>query len=198
MQITRERRLARAGTPRWPLIAAGLLLAGGLAACATQRSGHAELPVAGEVDLARYAGTWYEQARLPNRYQRDCAGEVRADYAVTGPGSLSVVNRCTTANGAIKMAEGEGRLARRSPPDPARLEVRFAPAWLSWLPAVWGDYWILRLAQDYRYSLVGTPDRRNLWVLSREQTADAAQVQALLDYAGTLGFPVDQVLRTAN
>ncbi len=63
---------------------------------------------------------------------------------------------------------------------------------------VWGDYWIMRLQGDYQYSLVGTPDRNYLWVLSRDQEADESAVTDLLDYAGTLGFPVTQVIRSGN
>src|SRR5690606_26992684 len=95
-----------------------------------------------------------------------------------------------------EVAQGEGRLSPASdPPDPARLEVRFAPAWTSWLPMVWGDYWIIQVLGDYEYSLVGTPDRKFLWVLSRGRTADADTVSRLLGRAMTLGFPVEEIIR---
>ena len=81
-------------------------------------------------------------------------------------------------------------------PGAGRLEVRFAPAWLSWLPAVWGDYWILKLDRDYEVALVGTPDRDYLWVLSRNPVLDEAALQVELDYARSLGFDVDKVVRT--
>lgn len=165
-----------------------------LAGCATTPRA---LPTQAGVDLLRYAGTWYEQARLPNRFQRDCTGEVRADYALNPDGTLSVVNQCRQADGSVKRAEAVGRLAERGPDaDPAKLEVRFAPDWTSWLPIVWGDYWIIRLDGDYEYSLVGTPDRKYLWVLTRDERADPQRVQALLDYAGTLGFAVDEMIRS--
>lgn len=164
-----------------------------LGGCATSSR---ELPVQPGVDLSRYAGTWHEQARLPNRFQADCAGDVMADYGLRPDGTLGVTNQCRTRDGSMKVATAEGRMAgpedRR---DPARLEVRFAPEWTSWLPMVWGDYWIIRLEDDYRYSLVGTPDRKYLWVLSRDKQADPAVVDRLLQYAGTLGFPVESVIR---
>lgn len=164
-----------------------------LAACATPSR---ELPTQTGVKLERYVGTWYEQARLPNRFQKDCAGDVRADYTLNPDGTLKVVNQCRTADGGIKQAEGIGRLAQRGPlADASRLEVRFAPDWVSWLPMVWGDYWIIRLEGDYEYSLVGTRDRKYLWVLTRDEQADPNRVQALLDYAGTLGFKVEEVIR---
>jgi len=157
------------------------------------------LPTQQGVDLEKYAGTWYEQARLPNRFQKNCVGEVRAEYVLHADKTIGVTNQCVTSDGSTKVARGEGRLSKSfSPPDPSKLEVRFAPKWTSWLPAVWGDYWILKLAGDYKYSLVGTPDRKYLWVLSRNKQADEGSVKALLDYAGTLGFPVNQVIRTGK
>lgn len=167
-----------------------------LAGCAAT---HTALPTQSGVDLKAYSGTWYEQARLPNRFQKDCSGEVQADYALQPDGTIRVTNRCRTTGGDTKVAEGEGRLSKAADPrDPSKLEVRFAPAWTSWLPMVWGDYWILKLEGDDQYSLVGTPDREYLWVLSREQHADKATVSRLLDYAGTLGFPVSEVVPSAQ
>lgn len=165
-----------------------------LAGCATSPD---TLPTESGVSLERYAGTWYEQARLPNRFQKDCAGDVQADYALNPDGTLNVVNQCRKEDGSMKRAEAVGRLAEQgAQADPARLEVRFAPKWTSWLPMVWGDYWIMRLEGDYEYSLVGTPDRKYLWVLTREEQADPDRVQALLDYAGTQGFAVENVIRS--
>lgn len=71
--------------------------------------------------------------------------------------------------------------------------MRFAPEWLSWLPWVWGDYWILALADDGDYSIVGSPNRRYLWVLSRHEQADPKQMQKLLDYAQDLGFDIQDI-----
>ncbi len=170
------------------VISAALLVAG----CA---SSPRELPTQSGVDLDRYAGTWYEQARLPNRFQSDCAGDVRADYTLQPDGTIKVVNQCRKEDGSTKMAEGTGRMADvGGTQDPARLEVRFAPKWTSWLPMVWGDYWIIRLYDGYQYSLVGTPDRKYLWVLSRDEQANRATVKEMLEYAGTLGFAVDDVI----
>lgn len=167
-----------------------------LTGCATTST---ELPTQSQVDLKRYSGTWHEQARLPNRFQKDCAGDVSAEYVLNTDNTLMVTNRCRVEEGATKIATGEGRMARHGETrDPARLEVRFAPKWTSWLPMVWGDYWIIRVDDDYRYSLVGTPDRQYLWVLSREKIANQATVDELLDYARTLGFPVQKVIRTGS
>ncbi len=157
----------------------------------------APLQVVAPVDLKRYAGLWYEQARLPNRFEKQCVGPVTAEYTPLPDGTLEVRNRCTRADGQIDESLG---LARSVPvadlPGAGRLEVRFAPAWLGWLPLVWGDYWILKLDREYQVALVGTPDREYLWVLSRVPMLDEGAISTELEYARTLGFDVDKVLRT--
>ena len=85
------------------------------------------------VDLVRYAGTWYEIARLPNRFQKECVSDVTATYSLLGDGQILVVNRCRTASGEMKEAEGKARRKGEDAPT-SKLQVRFAPAILSFLP----------------------------------------------------------------
>lgn len=168
--------------------------AGLVTACSTHSGSYAPLPTQANIDLNKYVGTWYEQALLPNSFQDQCVANVRAEYVLNDDKSITVTNSCQLKDGKTDVAVGQGRLAQDvEPQDPAKLEIRFAPAALSWVPAVWGDYWILKTQGDYEYSLVGTRDRQYLWVLSREKNADTAVVQELLNYAGTLGYAVDKV-----
>jgi apolipoprotein D and lipocalin family protein len=154
----------------------------------------APLQVVAPVDLQRYAGLWHEQARLPNRFQKQCAGPATAEYMLLGDGQMEVRNRCIREDGSFDEAVGVARVAPvAGQPGAGRLEVRFAPEWLGWLPLVWGDYWILKLDRDYQVALVGTPDRKYLWVLSRAPRLDDAELGAELDYARSLGFDVDKV-----
>jgi len=159
----------------------------------------APLQVVAPVDLKRYAGLWHEQARLPNRFQKQCTGAVSAEYTLREDGSIEVRNRCLLADGSFDESVGSARAVPvAGQPGAGRLEVRFAPEWLGWLPLVWGDYWILKLDRDYQVALVGTPNRKYLWVLSRVPRLDDAALQAELDYARTLGFDVDRVELTGR
>ena len=145
------------------------------------------------VDLQRYAGDWHEVARFPNRFQRQCVSDVRARYTIRPDGRLDVLNQCRTEDGAID-ASGEARVvdSRTS----AKLKVRFAPAALSFLPFVWGDYWILGLADDYSWAVVGSPDRNYLWILSRTRELPMPVFTAAVDVARANGFDESRLVGT--
>jgi apolipoprotein D and lipocalin family protein len=157
----------------------------------------APLQVVASVDIARYAGRWYEIARLPNRFQEQCVADVTATYRLRDDGRLDVVNECRLAGGDLERAAGVARRAAAGGPD-AKLEVRFAPAWLGWLPFVWGDYWIVDLAGDYGYALVGTPDRKYLWILARRPQLDDATYARIVQLAAAQGFDVARLQRTRH
>nr|WP_277347475.1 lipocalin family protein [Wenzhouxiangella sp. XN79A] len=141
--------------------------------------------------MARYQGTWYEIAKLPNRFQDQCVAGTRAEYTLLDDGRVEVINRCRLASGATE--EVRGRARRPDPDRPAALEVRFAPAWLSWLPMVWGDYQVMALDRGYRWALVGEPSRKFLWILSRTRGLPRARIDELLAEARRQGFPVDRI-----
>lgn len=153
------------------------------------------LKVVPSVDFLRYAGRWYEVARLPNRFQNQCVGEVVASYSLLETDRLKVVNECRQSNGQMSRAEGIARLADKRGPK-SKLKVRFAPAWLSWLPAVWGDYWVIDLAADYSFSVVGTPDRKYLWILSRSSKMDEGIYQKIVRQVEAEGFDVSRLAKT--
>jgi apolipoprotein D and lipocalin family protein len=76
------------------------------------------------------------------------------------------------------------------------LKVRFAPGFLTWLPFVWADYWVLSLDDAYTVAAVGTPDRDYLWILSRTPQLDDGRYQAVVARVAAMGYPVDELERT--
>lgn len=173
----------------------GLVLFALLAAVANVPAAERPLAVVPSMDLKRYTGLWYEVARLPNRFQSQCVGDVTATYQLGEDGQLAVINACRLADGNLDKAEGVARLASAEGPV-SRLEVRFAPAWLGWLPLVWGDYWVIELAPDYSYSVVGTPSRNYFWILARSPQLDDKTYSAILVRASEKGFDTSRVQRT--
>lgn len=157
--------------------------------------GHAQpLATIATLDVPRYMGTWYEIARFPNRFQKKCAGFTNATYSALADGMLQVLNRCRTDNGEIKEAIGAARQVGR--PDSPKLKVRFAPAILSFLPMVWGDYWIIDLDPAYRLAAVSEPKREYLWILSRTPKVDKASYDALVTRLADQGMDVSKLMPT--
>ncbi len=130
------------------------------------------------LDVPRYLGTWYEIAKFPNWFQKKCVGNTKAVYSKGDDGNLRVLNSCKTANGEVSVAQGTARQIGAS--DSPKLEVRFAPDWLSFLPLVWGDYWLIDLDTQYQVAAVSDPRREYLWVLSRTPELDSTIYNALL------------------
>lgn len=146
------------------------------------------------VDLKRYAGRWYEVARYPNRFEKSCAGDVTAEYALRDDGKVNVINRCRKRDGKTQVAEGVARVINKQ--TNAQLEVRFAPKFLAFLPFVWGKYYVIDLAPDYSYALVGSPDRKYLWILSRAAQPNEAIFRQASEAARTNGFDPHRLIRT--
>ncbi len=147
----------------------------------------------GFVDLARYAGTWFEIARLPNRFQdrpeMRCV-DVTATYSPVADGTLTVVNRCRNAAQGGREVTMEGH-ARSAAPGHDRLRVTFF-----W--PVFADYWIIALDEQYRWSVVGSPDRRFLWILAREAALPPDDYARALAAAGREGFDITRLVRTVQ
>jgi apolipoprotein D and lipocalin family protein len=151
-------------------------------------AGEAPLDVVPSVDLNRYAGKWYEIARLPNRFQRDCAGNTTATYTLRPDGKITVLNECRKADGRQKSAKGTARVADAKGPN-TKLKVTF----------FWpfsGKYWIIDVDPEYRWAVVGEPTRDYLWILSREPQLDAALYEQIVERARQRGFDTGKLLKT--
>lgn len=144
-----------------------------------------------KVDIARYMGQWHEIARLPMPYQDRCVGEVKAQYTLQSDRSVTVVNTCRDQDGRISRAEG---LAKTADAGGGKLRVTFLPKGLRWLPVGRAPYWVLRLDPDYRHALVGTPNRKYLWILSRTPDMDAALLQSYIASAQEQGYDTGRLI----
>ena len=152
---------------------------------------HASEPLATvpSVDLKRYVGTWYEIARYPNRFQKNCAGDTTAEYTLLADGDIQVVNSCRQADGTMKVARGKAKIVDRT--SNARLKVTFF-----W--PFYGKYWIIGLAADYSYAIVGEPARKYLWILSRTPRMSAESYAEALQKIRESGYDPTRLMQTSQ
>lgn len=164
--------------------------------CAVAGHARADEPLntISRLDVPRYMGTWYEISKYPNRFQKACIGQTRAEYRLIADQRLEVANSCREADGEVRRALGTARQV--GGPESPRLQVRFAPAWLSFLPAVWGDYWVIDIDASYQLVAVSEPKREFLWVLSRTPQVAAAPYEALLRRLAERGFELSRLEKT--
>jgi apolipoprotein D and lipocalin family protein len=147
-----------------------------------------------QVDLERYVGLWYEIARIPNRFQDRCVWGVTAEYGLRDDGRIDVVNRCYQKGGELDEAKGLARVEDKE--TNSLLKVSFFSI-LGWRP-VWGDYWIIDLAEDYSYAVVCSPDRKYGWILARTRELPAEVLDGLYARLRQQGFDEDLFEPTAQ
>ena len=145
------------------------------------------LEVVPHVELKKYLGKWYEIAHLPTRFQKGCT-DTTATYTLSEDGSISVLNECRR-NGKVKQAKGKAKVVDKN--SGAKLKVTFF-----W--PFYGDYWIIKLGNDYIYSVVGTPNRKYLWILSRTPQMDDKLFSQLIDFVKSQGFDVNNLIKTSH
>ncbi len=143
------------------------------------------LEVVPHVDLERYLGKWYEIAHLPAKFQEGC-NETTATYSLLKDGGISVLNTCRR-NGKVKTAKGKAKVVDKA--TGAKLKVTFF-----W--PFYGDYWIIKLGMDYEYAMVGTPDLKYLWILSRTPRIDGKLFAELKEFAKSKGFGTERLIVT--
>lgn len=163
----------------------GLALAAGAAAFFAFRRTDAPLETVPYVNLEKYAGKWFEIAAFPQRFQKGC-NCTTADYKLHPDGYVEVYNSCNknSTDGPKKGINGKAFVADKQ--TNAKLKVQFF-----W--PLKGDYWILELAEDYSYAVVGTPDRKYLWILARQPEMQPAVYQMLVTSAKNKGFDITKL-----
>jgi apolipoprotein D and lipocalin family protein len=154
------------------------------------------LPTVEKVELDRYLGVWYEVARKPMYFQNQCDRDVSATYTLNENGNVKVDNRCYSKEGQLKQSLGEAFI--QNSPFNSKLKVSFLPEAVRWLPVGRGDYWILKIDEDYQTVLVGEPSRKYMWVLSRSARPDQAVVKEYLDYAKSVGYALNDIIHTQH
>lgn len=136
------------------------------------------------VDLKKYAGLWYEIAKIPNSFQKQCVKGTTAKYILTEDGEIKVINSCIDEDGEVDKADGLARIVDKK--SNAKLEVSFFSIF-GWRP-IWGDYWIIGLDDNYQWAIVGTPSRKYGWILSRAPKLDEATMNKIFEIIKDQGY----------
>jgi apolipoprotein D and lipocalin family protein len=138
------------------------------------------------VDLARYMGVWYEIARFEHFFQKGCRGST-ASYMLSPAGEIEVINRCVNEKNK-NLREAKGRAWSVDPNGNARLKVSFFWPFRT-------DYWIIDLGREYEYAVVGSPNRKYLWILARKPVMEKDVYKHILGLVANQGFDIEKLVR---
>jgi apolipoprotein D and lipocalin family protein len=147
-----------------------------------------QAPETAPLELERYLGTWYELARFDNFFERGCVG-VSATYTKRPDGDVHVENRCVKETLEGKRSSVEGKAWVVDPKEPGKLKVQF----------FWpfsGPYWVLEVAPDYSWALVGHPKKSSCWVFSRTPSMAPALYAQLVEKLRARGYDTTKLLKT--
>ncbi|MDW5417000.1 lipocalin family protein [Iodobacter sp. CM08] len=136
------------------------------------------------LDVERYLGRWYEIASFPMYFQRMCVADTTADYSKQAEDKITVVNRCRKQDGSFAEADGHASIVPHS--GNAKLKVSFFWPFSA-------DYWVFGLGDEYQWALVGNPNHKYLWLLSRSQTISSQDLNDALDIAKEQGFDISKL-----
>jgi apolipoprotein D and lipocalin family protein len=136
------------------------------------------------VDLKKYAGLWYEIAKIPNRFQKHCKQGTTAQYKLLENGKIEVINSCIEEDGERDASEGIAQVVDAS--SKAKLEVSFVS--ILGINLFWGDYWIIGLDTNYEYAVVGTPTRKYGWILSRTPKLSEEKLNEAFELLKSQGY----------
>jgi apolipoprotein D and lipocalin family protein len=168
------------------IIASTLLIVVGCAYMGKEPS--SPLETVSHVDLNRYMGVWYEIARYPNSFQKGCVGS-KATYTLLDNGKVSVLNECYDGSWSGKLRSAKGKAWVIDKATNAKLKVSFF-----WFFA--GDYWIIDIADDYSYVVVGHPQRKYLWILSRNKTMEEDTYEGILRRLVEIHYDTSKLIKT--
>lgn len=148
-------------------------------------SGNKDLQVVKKVELEKYSGTWYEIARFPSSFESSLKC-VTATYTLKENGKIEVWNKGHKISDVSKISEIKGTAWVADEKETAKLKVRFFWPFSA-------DYWIIALDNNYQYAMVGHPNRKYLWILSREKKLDSDIIQNLILQAKNQGFDTEKL-----
>jgi apolipoprotein D and lipocalin family protein len=187
------KNLPKAGFTLAKIAVGGVVLIG-LGAATLAYAQTKPLQTVDKVQLDRYLGVWYEIARKPMYFENKCSRDITATYTLNENGNVSVTNRCLSKDGQLQQSIGEAFV--QNAPFNTKLKVSFLPEAIRWLSVARGDYWILKIDDDYQMVLVGEPRRKYMWVLSRSAQPDQAVVNEYLEYAKSVGYNLTDLIHT--
>ncbi len=142
-----------------------------------------------QLDLNKFLGEWYEVARLPGKADKKCVASAFSLYAAKDKARhYSQVNSCLDQKRVAQIQNVDGVQDKSGN---GRLRVRY-------FVLLHHTYEVLGMAPDGAWAVMGTPNHKQLWVLSRASNLGASELAAARGTAAAAGFDVGKLEMVAQ
>ncbi len=142
-----------------------------------------------DFEVTRYLGTWYEIARFPVPFQKDCTATT-ATYGAVDEKTISVLNRCRRERPSGPVAQVEGTATMEAP---GQLAVQFSS-----VPFIRAPYWVLWVDETYETAVVGVPNGRAGWILARTPEISQAKRAFAEEVLRANGYNPSRLIETVH
>jgi apolipoprotein D and lipocalin family protein len=138
-----------------------------------------------KVDLERYAGKWYSLYSIPTIFDKDTR-ETTTTYTLNKEGYYNVLTVAKKGDDN-ELKTYKSKLFLATDAHNGEMKAQFL-----WPFKV--DYWIIDLAPDYSYVVVGHPDHKFLFIMGRKPTMDKRLYDDLVAKCKAMGYPVEKLV----
>lgn len=135
-----------------------------------------------KVDLNHYAGTWYSLYSIPSVYDKGSRETVGKYNWNTKGGYYDVITSYKKPD-SEEVHSISSKVYQVPGTNNAKMKAQF----------VWPfkiDYWIIELAADYSYVVVGHPEHKFLFIMSRKKSIDKKLYADIVTRCKAKGYDV--------
>ncbi len=146
------------------------------------------------VDIYRYLGTWYEIAKYPNEFQKNCVAS-KVNYSLWAEGAEDVIrvdNQCLESDGKIVQSIGKAYIEDSVSNAELRIQFFFKIINISWLQ---GRVWVVALDENYQYVAISDPTQNLLWILARTPSLEERTYTQILTQLNAQGFDLNRIVK---
>ncbi len=166
------------------LTASGVISLGLLLPAARTAAGQTTTAVP-KLDHKQFMGTWHEVARYPNKAEKLCVSDAVQLFAERYKANqFTLVTNCQTKKGPSDARNYNGKMDESGD---GKLKVT----------TIWPfsrKLWVVALGPDYNWALIGSPNHKSLWILSRTAVMKPQVLAELKTKAAAEGFDPDKLI----
>jgi len=163
-----------------------LLVIAGIALFLMGCSGN-QHPVVQKVELPKFMGDWYVQGIIPNFKEKHALNGIES-YSLNDDGSILVKYVFNDKRDPEKISKMQMKAKVVDTQTNARWKVQL-------LKPFWFSYLIIDLAPDYRYTVIGVPNKKYVWIMTRETTISPQDWNSIIANLKLMGYKTEKIVQ---